>query len=49
MGMKEQNLAMYGDVIGQRDFNILSKTDEPSSSYQWKLLSNDMIRFEQLG
>ena len=47
---------MFGDVIGTRDFQVLSRVhgeDElvqaGQESYQWRLLSNDYMRFSALG
>ena len=48
---KETSLAMFGDVIGTRDFQVLSTIPKADSieSHQWRLLPNDMFRFSQFG
>ena len=53
---KDTSLAMFGDVIGTRDFQVLSTTLEDGedplpgeASYEWRLLANDYMRFHQLG
>lgn len=54
---KDSTLAMFGDVIGTRDFQVLSTTvleGEQNAlpgqeSYEWRLLAKDYMRFRQLG
>lgn len=48
---KDTSLAMFGDVIGSRDLQVLTHgvTTEMPSSFTWRLLPNDMLRIDQLG
>ena len=49
---KNTSLATFGEVIGSRDIQVLTakvSEDQPlQASFVWRLLPNDMLRFEQL-
>ena len=53
---KDTSLQMFLDVIGSRDFQVLtsvaaneSEAINPPQTYEWRLLANDYHRFSNLG